>query len=70
MPDCMSVHHMHVCAHRRQRKESDALELDLQTVVCHQVGARNRIPLQEEHAVLTSEAALFPLREWLQHCDL
>ena len=53
----MSVHHMHVCAHRRQRKESDALELAFQTVVSHHVGARNRIPLQE-HAVLISEAAL------------
>lgn len=65
----MSVYHMHVCAHGHQ-KESDALDLVLQTVVSHQVGARNGILLQEKHADLTSESALHPLWEWLQRCSL
>lgn len=38
----ISVHHMHVCC-RSQKKLTDPLQLELQMIVNHDVGAGNQI---------------------------
>lgn len=41
LPTCTNVYHMHACAHRCQKQMSHSLELKVQMVVSHQMGARN-----------------------------
>lgn len=41
LPTCTNVYHMHACAHRYQKGRSDSIELKVQMVVSHQMGARN-----------------------------
>lgn len=61
---------LHVClcstyvpdSSRDQKKASDSLELALEMVVCHSVGAGNRIwVLGKKDALLTAESFLQPI---------
>lgn len=54
LPACMSVHHMRVWCRGGQRRVSDPLELELQTVVSHHVG----VPLEEQPVLLIAESSL------------
>lgn len=40
LPACMSVHHARVWCHGNQKRVMDLVELVLQVVVSHHVGAR------------------------------
>jgi hypothetical protein len=55
----MSVHHV-PDTHRVQMRASDPLELGLQMVVSHHMGAGNLGPLEEQHEVWTTEPPLQP----------
>lgn len=57
VPDCTHVYHLQVGVHRSQKKESNALELELQPVVIHCVDPG---PLQDQLVLLAAEPSLQP----------
>lgn len=61
LPVCMYQHHTCACCQRDQKRVSDPLEVDLQTVVSRHMDAENQMsPLQEPRVPLAAALSSVP----------